>query len=322
MSEQATPALKAISPAATGRHGPVVATLFLGAAVASTVALFPPYYQGHPGLTASPETILYNLPSLTGWAIAGLLTLGRQTGAIGAALGTALTALWTPAIIIDIGNMVSADDTPAAGIVLTCVGLVLAIAASGCAFRFGHLGGRPGRPPIVPAAAVTVAGIAYTVGLLFPRQRVTARLSTPGMTFPFSGTDTMTWECCGIGEQPLYHQVEMVIVALLALAVPLVAMVARRDVRLGLLVGTALGWAGLPIGTITRLLQPLGPADIGYSEADAAYAGLTLTQQPLPGLWTMIGAVVLLAAVAAVHAARRPPGEPSTASPDEAGSAR
>jgi hypothetical protein len=258
------------------RH--TAALLLAGGAVAMTVALFPAYYEGGTGLSASAENLGYNIPIIVGMVLAVGLLLWRKGWPAGAGVATAVVLVEIAYLVPDVGAVLTGQSRWGTGFLLGCVADVLA--AGGAFLALGelvwteepHL--QSGLFAAVWSLLSLVPGIAWAVGYSLPDAGY--HLHLVSSTFKATRTASLTYSCCNaFTRQPAVDVGQSVALIVLAVGLPVLAACLRwRGFGRGLLLGSAIALSAEWFSSLPARSE-LAPADFGWTAAKAAQFGFT-----------------------------------------------
>jgi hypothetical protein len=223
----------------------------------------------------------------------------RRAALAGAGLAIAVTVVWAPAYLPDIGALAARPSVAGLGLILGLAGLGLsAIAAAIASMIIVRT-----RPTWVQGSAVLwamaagVVGLAFGIGSALPWQRYEAHI---GNALRFSsGSATATRECCTFLQDHGWARGSDISLVVLVVVV-LLLFAAMQPSRLAIagIIGAAIAMIARPLGGLAAIARSASANDFGYSAADVQRGRLTFSHSGLPGLWLALLCPVALGFVA------------------------
>jgi hypothetical protein len=283
----------ALGPAVSGRSTNAITAVFLLVAgvVCGIVGLFPTYVGGE-SLAQQPAEIVPHAIYFAAWlAGAALIWLGGARQRVGALLATGVSAVTFGFFFADAGTPISGGAHLAgAGLVLALIGWLACAGGSVVAFRLQPVG-RPGRPrgdDMGPVVMLMLAAVGTAVAFAPSWDRYVLRISSGASTTITAGNAFSNPGAVIVGN-----------VAVMLAVVAVVAVAALwRPIRLGaaLLAGAIIPMAAEAISALVQLSQPISPEQFGYSQAQAAAGGLTISSGVTAAFWIYCAFLVALIA--------------------------
>jgi hypothetical protein len=292
------------------------AALLIIGVVCGIVGLFPGYLAG-ASLAQQPAELVPHLIYLAVWGVsAALILLGGTRMRVGAFLGLGASIVTFGLFFADAGQAIAGGaHVMGAGLVLGLVGWLACAAGSAVAFRLGSVGalGKPRGDEVGPVAMLMLAALGAAIAF------------APSWDSYLLRTATGASQSVTLGNA--FANPAAVIVGDVAVMVALVAVVAGaalwRPIRFGaaLLAGAIIPMAAQAISAFIQVGEPTSPALFGFSSAQAAAAGLTISNGLTAVFWIYCAFVVAMIASCAwmlmtPHAAV--PGRPVPPQPPQA----
>ena len=311
----------ALAPAITaGRGGAIVAALLLGVGVALGIAGLFPDYLGGTSLAAHPDNLVAHVIYLAAWTAGGvLIALGGARVRVGALLATGLSIVTFGLFLADAGTPIAGGAHLAgAGLVLSLLGWLACAAGSALAFlirparnagpvpaadRFPAAGPVPARAPagtrgrlltlgwprgaaLGPAVLLVLAGLGTAAAFVPSWDSFTLRTAA-GQTQTFAAGNAFSNPAPVIAGN---------VVVMVALAAVVIAAALWRPARHGavLLAGAIIPMAAQAISALVQVGEPTSPAQFGFSPAQTAQLGLTVSNGLTPSFWIYSVLVVVL----------------------------
>jgi hypothetical protein len=296
----------------TGSQIPAAALLVAGVAC-GIAGLFLPYLSG-ASIAQQPAELVPHVVYMAVWGVsAAAVLLGGVRQRTGALLAAGTSIVTFGLFFADAGTvMAEGTHVMGTGLVLALVGWIACAAGSAMAFRLGPAGG-PGRPLRSGTAAVALLVLAAAgAAATFAPSWDSYLLRTPT-----GQAQTVTVGNAFANPVPVIAGDVVVMVALVA-AVAAAAL--WRPARQGavLLAGAIIPMAAQAASALVQVRQPTSPAQLGISPAQAAAAGLTISNGLTPAFWIFCAFVITLAVSCAwllitpPHAAATSHGSPLT----------
>jgi hypothetical protein len=281
--------------AAGTRAGAIVAAALLAMGVILGIAsLFPPYLYGQ-SLAQQPANLVPHAIYLATWALsAGLILLGGTRLRIGALLATGLSIVTFGLFFADAGTAIAGGSQAGAGLVLGLLGWLLCAAGSVVAFRL-RPAGTSGRPAPLGRLRGSDAG---PLGLLVLAGLGTAVAFAPSWDSYVLRTAAGQTQSLTAGNA--FANPGLVIAGdvavMVAVAAVVIAAALWRPMRHGavLLVGAIIPMAAQAISALIQVGEPVSPAQLGISPAQASQLGLTISSGLTPVFWVYCVFVVAL----------------------------
>jgi hypothetical protein len=287
--------------AGTGLGRPVAAGLLAAGVVLGLIGLFPGYLAGD-SLAKQPPELVPHVIYLAGWTVSAvLIALGGTRLRLGALLGAGLSLVTFGLYFADAGTAI------AGGLHLADAGLVLGIAgwlacAAGSAIavlpaaagrpgllRAGGRGrplGRPRGAQIFAAILVVLAGLGAAIWFAPSWDSFTLRTAV-------GQSQSLTAGNAFSNPGPVIAGDVAVMVALGAVVI---AAALWRPVRHGavLLIGATIPMAAQAISALVQAGEAATPAQFGFSPAQAARLGLTISSGLTGAFWIYCAFVLVL----------------------------
>lgn len=283
--ERATLNVEALTLVVAPRQRRFVVTLLAIGTVVSITALLPHYYSGGTSLLDAYD-LSYNLPLLIGMSVATGLVLSKQAWAAGVGVAVAVVLVDIAYSITDVDTVLSGQSQPGTGFWLNYAGLFLVLVGSLLAVRNLVKTRRP-RLQSGPFAATwsvlgLIAGATWVVGCLLPDAGYHVHISTG--TFRGTGTGSLTLiQGNSLWWQPASQCGQTIVLIVLIVGLPILAACLRWfGVGRGVLLGTAIALSSEWCSSAVSATQ-IAPTDFGWTAANAAKAGLTVTWFPTTG---------------------------------------
>jgi hypothetical protein len=294
----------------------ILAVALLGVGVACGIAGLFPAYVGGSNLAGDATELVPHAIYLAVWAASALLIVsggGRQR--IGALLGIGTSIVTLGMFIADAGPVIT-DGTHimGAGLVLSLLGWLGCAAGSAMAITLGSAGapsrsglGR-GRSVLVPVVTI-LAGLGAAVAFAPAWDSYTLRTAS-GLTQTATLGNAFSAPGAVIAGN---------VIVMIAVAVVIITAATWRPVRLGavLLAGAIIPLVAQAISAVIEVGETTSPLLFGISPAQAAQAGLTISNGVTAAFWIYCACLVVLA-LAGVWMLLRFRPVPVAASPDPA----
>ena len=274
---------------AAGAGTEIMSAVLLVAGVACGAAgLFPPYLNGS-SLAHQPADLVPHVTYLAVWgATAAAVVLGsrQRTWAL---LGAATSIVTFGFFLADAGT-VMADGTRVmgAGLVLALIGWLACAGGSAMAFRLGHAGG-PGKPRRSGIAAISllVLAAAGAAAAFAPAWDSYVLRSSAGQVQNVTAGNAFA------NPAPVIAGNVLVMAALIAVVT---VAAAWRPARQGavVLAGAVIPMAAQAVSALIQVRQPTSPAQFGISPAQAAQAGITISNGLTASFWIFCAFVIVL----------------------------
>jgi hypothetical protein len=278
---------------ASGRTaGTVVAAALLAVGVVCGIAgLFPSYLAG-ASLASQPAQLVPHLIYLAAWgASAVLVMLGGVRQRAGALLGVGTSAVTFGFFLADAGEVIAGGAHLAGpGLVLGLVGWLACAAGSVVAFRVRRPGGlgRPHSDDMGPVVMLMLAALGTAAAFAPAWDNFTLRVAS-------GATQTVTAGNAFANPAPVIAGDVAVMIALVAVVA---AAALWRPARLGaaLLAGAIIPMAAQAISALVQVGEAASPAQFGFSAAQAAASGLTISSGLTSAFWIYCAFLVALIA--------------------------
>jgi hypothetical protein len=280
------------APAAGPRPRIAAALLALGV-LFGLIGLFPGYVAGS-SLGSTAYQLVPHLIYLAAWAgSAALVWRGGARLQAGALLGAGVSIVTLGLFLSDVGAVI-AGGSAGAGLVLALVGWVCCSAGAAAACWLGAVGepDRPSQGSIGHVAMVVLAGLGAALAFAPAWDSYTLRIATGA-----SSTVTAGNAFAQPGAEIAGNLVVMVAIVAVVTAAAL-----WRPIRHGAIL---IAGAVIPLAAqaISALIQQLGqtaqPGEFGFTPAEAAREGLTISSGVTAVFWVYCVFVLALAASAA-----------------------
>ena len=279
-------------PAPGRSAGIVVAAALLAAGVVCGIAgLFPNYLAG-ASLAQQPDQLVPHLIYLAAWsASAVLILLGGVRQRAGALLGVGTSAVTFGFFLADAGQVISGGAHLAGpGLVLGLVGWLACAAGSVAAFRLRSPGslGRPHSDDMGPVVMLMLAALGTAAAFAPAWDRFTLHVAS-------GATQTVTAGNAFANPAPVIAGDVAVMVAVVAVVA---AAALWRPARLGaaLLAGAIIPMVAQAISALIGVGEAAAPAQFGFSSAQAAASGLTISSGLTSAFWIYCAFLVALIA--------------------------
>jgi len=285
-----------VSPGTAPVSGPsigvlVSAALLVIGVVCGIVGLFPGYLDG-ASLAQQPAELVPHLIYLAVWgASAALILLGGTKTRVGAFLGLGASIVTFGLFFADAGQAIAGGaHVMGAGLVLGLVGWPACAAGSAVAFRLRSIGrlGKPRGDEVGPVVMLMLAALGAAIAF------------APSWDSYLLRTATGASQSVTLGNA--FSNPAAVIVGDVAAMVALVAVVAGaalwRPIRFGaaLLAGAIIPMVAQAISAFIQVGETTSPALFGFSSAQAAAAGLTISNGLTAVFWIYCAFVVAMIA--------------------------
>ncbi len=274
--------------ASTSSRTVVAAALLLIIGVACGVAGLFPGYLGGASLAQQPAQLVPHVIYLAAWSASALLILlggGRQRA--GALLAAGISVVTFGLFLADAGTAIAGGSRLlGAGLVLGLVGWLACACGSGLAF-WRLPAGAPGRPQRYAVSAVlTLAGLGAAAAFAPSWDSYVLRIAT-------GASETVTAGNAFAYPAPVIAGDVAVMVALAAVVITAALW---RPIRLGvaLLAGAIIPMAAQAISALIQLGEATSPTLFNFTPAQAAQAGLTISNGLTPAFWIYCAFVVAL----------------------------
>jgi hypothetical protein len=277
------------------RTGAISAAVLLAVGVILGIAsLFPAYLDGQ-SLAQQPANLVPHVMYLAGWSLsAGLILLGGTRLRMGALLGMGLSIVTFGLFFADAGTAVAGGSQAGAGLVLGLLGWLACAAGSVVAFRL-RPAGTSGRPAALGRLRGSDAG---PLGLLVLAGLGTAVAFAPSWDSYLLRTAAGQTQSLTAGNA--FANPGLVIAGdvavMVAVAAVVIAAALWRPMRHGavLLAGAIIPMAAQAISALIQVGEPVSPAQLGISSAQASQLGLTISSGLTPVFWIYCVFVVTL----------------------------
>jgi hypothetical protein len=278
------------------RTGAISAVLLLATGVVLGIAsLFPAYLDGQ-SLVQQPENLVPHVIYLAAWSLsAALILLGGARLRMGALLGMGLSAVTFGLFVADAGTAIAGGSQAGPGLVLGLLGWLACAAGSVVAFRF-RPPGTSGRPAALgrlrgadagPLVLLVLAGLGTAVAFAPSWDSYVLRTAA-GQTQSLTAGNAFSNPGLVIAGD---------VAVMVAVAAVVIAAALWRPMRHGsvLLAGAIIAMAAQAIAALIQVGEPVSPAQLGISSAEASQLGLTISSGLTPVFWIYCVFVVALA---------------------------
>src|SRR5450631_213787 len=142
-------------------------SLFIAAAIATIVALFPHFFAHFAPLASKSSNIALQVPAIIGWALAGTLIIAGRTKStvFGTGLGVAVSVLAAASFLPSVIDVVDGHNIAAAGFWCGFGGIVAGLWAGQLSIgelrSYGHMVSRHPRRPHLSGWMALAAAAAY-----------------------------------------------------------------------------------------------------------------------------------------------------------------
>lgn len=273
--------------------GAVVAAALLAAGVACGIAGLFPNYLGGASLAQQPSQLVPHLIYLAAWgASAVLILLGGVRQRAGTLLGVGTSAVTFGFFLADAGEVIAGGSHLAGpGLVLGLAGWLACAAGSVVAFRLRPPPGGLGRPhsdDMGPVVMLMLAALGTAAAFAPAWDSFTLRVAS-------GATQTVTAGNAFANPAPVIAGDVAVMVALVAVVA---AAALWRPARLGaaLLAGAIIPMAAQAISAFLQVGEAVSPTQFGFSPAQAAASGLTISSGLTAAFWIYCAFLVALIA--------------------------
>jgi hypothetical protein len=267
------------------------AALLVIGVVCGIVGLFPGYLGG-ASLAQQPAQLVPHLIYLAVWGVsAALILLGGTRMRVGTFLGLGTSIVTFGLFFADAGQAIAGGaHVMGAGLVLGLVGWLACAAGSAVAFRLRSVGalGKPRGDEVGPVAMLMLAALGAAIAF------------APSWDSYVLRTAAGASQSVTLGNA--FANPAAVIAGDVVVMVALVAVVAGaalwRPIRFGaaLLAGAIIPMAAQAISAFIQVGEATSPALFGFSSAQAAAAGLTITNGLTAVFWIYCAFVVAMIA--------------------------
>jgi len=266
--------------------------LLFGAAVVTTVALFPSYYEGGPSLSRSGQNLAFNIPIIVGMLIASGLIETRRRWPTGAGVATAVVLVEFLYLITDVVAVTTGATKPGIGFVLGGLGWLLAAAGTilttRSLIRAGGFQYESGPVTATWALVGMIVSTLWAVGYWLPDAGYHLHLTSG--TFNGTGTARITSTCCDILLDHPHADavVQAILLIASAFSLPLLAtLILLRGFGNGLFIGTSVTLSAEWFSSVFAS-SAIAPANFGWTTANASQHGFTASWFPTIG-FIMLG---------------------------------
>ena len=272
--------------------GTVIATALLAAGVVSGIVGLFPSYLGGASLAQQPAQLVPHLIYLAAWSVSAvLILLGGVRQRAGALLGVGTSAVTLGFFLADAGEVIAGGAHLAGpGLVLGLVGWLACAAGSVVAFRLCSPGGlgRPHSDDMGPVVMLMLAALGTAAAFAPAWDRFTLRVAS-------GATQTVTAGNAFANPAPVSAGNVAVMIAVVAVVA---AAALWRPARLGaaLLAGAIIPMAAQAISALIQVGEAAAPAQFGFSPAQAAASGLTISSGLTSAFWIYCAFLVALIA--------------------------
>jgi hypothetical protein len=281
--------------AAGTRTGAISAALLAAGVVLGIAGLFPAYLDGQ-SLAQQPVNLVPHVIYLAAWSLSGgLILLGGPRLRMGALLGLGLSIVTFGLFFADAGWAIAGGSQAGAGLVLGLLGWLACAAGSGAAFRL-RPAGTSGRPAALgrlrgsdagPLALLVLAGLGTAVAFVPSWDSYVLRTAA-GQTQSLTAGNAFANPGLVIAGD---------VAVMIAVAAVVIVAALWRPMRHGavLLAGAIIPMAAQAISALIQVGEPVAPAQLGISSAQASQLGLTISSGLTPVFWLYCVFVVALA---------------------------
>jgi hypothetical protein len=292
----AGPGAAPVSPAAAPVSGPsigvvVSAALLVIGVVCGIVGLFPGYLDG-ASLAQQPAELVPHLIYLAVWgASAALILLGGTRTRVGAFLGLGASIVTFGLFFADAGQAIAGGaHVMGAGLVLGIVGWLACAAGSAVAFRLRSIGrlGKPRGDEVGPVVMLMLAALGAAIAFAPSWDSYVLRTATGASQSVTLGNAFSNPAAVIVGD----------VLAMVALVAVVAGAALWRPIRFGaaLLAGAIIPMVAQAISAFIQVGETTSPALFGFSSAEAAAAGLTISNGLTAVFWIYCAFVVAMIA--------------------------
>ena len=306
-----TGSLPAGEPSGRTAGAVAAAALLAVGVVLGFAGLFPAYLAG-ASLAQQPAQLVPHVIYLAAWsASAALILLGGVRQRAGALLGVGTSAVTFGFFLADAGFVIAGGAHLAGpGLVLGFLGWLACATGSVVAFRVRPPGGlgRPHSDDMGPVVMLMLAALGTAAAFAPAWDSFTLRVAT-------GATQTVTAGNAFANPAPVIAGDVAVMVALVAVVA---AAALWRPVRLGaaLLAGAIIPMVAQAISALVQVGEAVSPTQFGFSPAQAAASGLTISSGLTSAFWIYCAFLVaLIASFAWMLIPPHPAGEPPRQAP-------
>jgi hypothetical protein len=277
----------------SGRSIGVVASagLLIIGVVCGIIGLFPGYLDG-ASLAQQPAELVPHLIYLAVWAASGaLILLGGTRMRVGAFLGLGASIVTFGLFFADAGQAIAGGaHVMGAGLVLGLVGWLACAAGSAVAFRFGSVGalGKPRGDEVGPVVMLMLAALGAAIAFAPSWDNYVLRTATGASQSVTLGNAFSNPAAVIVGD----------VAVMIALVVVVAGAALWRPIRFGaaLLAGAIIPMVAQAISAFVQVSEATSPALFGFSSAQAAAAGLTISNGLTAVFWIYCAFVVAMIA--------------------------
>ncbi len=278
-----------------------VAVLLLAVGIICGIAGLFPGYIGGLSLAAQPAELVPHLIYLAAWAASALLVLAGGTRPdsarlrAGALLGIGTSVITFGLFLADVGQVIAGGTHLFDfGLLLSLVSWLGCTAGAVAAFRLQPAGAplrphRRGPGTVLTLGVTTLAALGAAITFAPSWDSYTVRTAAGAVQSLTAGNSFAN-------PAPVITGDVAVMVALVGVAA---AAALWRPARLGavLLAGALIPMAAQAVSALVQAAESTSPAQFGISPAQAARAGLTISNGLTPVFWVYCGFVAALAAI-------------------------
>ncbi|HTZ91192.1 MAG TPA: hypothetical protein VMB74_02245 [Streptosporangiaceae bacterium] len=293
-------------PARMAGKSRIGAALLAVGVLLGIIGLFPDYFTG-ASLASEPAELVPHIIYLAAWAGSTvLILLGGARSQAGALIAVGVSAVTFGMFFADLGSPIAyGASVVGAGLVLSLVGWLACAAGAALAFAGSGLSARgwpAGRQrvhrrarlaghEIVPTVVIILAAIGAAVAFAPSWDSYVLRTS-------FGTLPTVTAGNAFANPAPI---IVGDVAVMVLLAVVIAAAAFWRPLRLGaaLAAGAIIPMVAQAVSAMVQVSEPTSPLQLGFSQAQANSAGLTITNGLTPMFWVycaFLGTLILLVA--------------------------
>jgi len=278
------------------RTGAISAVLLLVVGVVLGIASLFPAYLGGQSLVQQPANLVPHVFYLAAWSLgAALVLLGGARLRMGALLGMGLSIVTFGLFFADAGMAIAGGSQAGPGLVLGLLGWLACAAGSVVAFRL-RPAGTNGRPAALgrlrgadagPLVLLVLAGLGTAVAFAPSWDSYVLRTAA-GQTQSLTAGNAFSNPGLVIAGD---------VAVMVAVAAVVIAAALWRPTRHGavLLAGAIIPMAAQAIAALIQVGEPVSPAQLGISPAEASQLGLTISSGLTPVFWLYCVFVAALA---------------------------
>jgi hypothetical protein len=267
------------------------AALVIVGVVCGIIGLFPGYLDG-ASLAQQPAELWPHLIYLAVWAASAvLILLGGTRMRVGAFLGLGASIVTFGLFFADAGQAIAGGvHVMGAGLVLGLVGWLACAAGSALAFRFGSVGslGKPRGDEVGPVVMLMLAALGAAIAFAPSWDNYVLRTASGASQSVTLGNAFSNPAAVIVGD----------VLVMVALVVVVAGAALWRPIRFGaaLLAGAIIPMVAQAISAFVQVGEATSPALFGFSSAQAAAAGLTISNGLTAVFWIYCAFVVAMIA--------------------------